>query len=134
MIHQLLHRTGLLLVLGALLIAAGCGKKSDDAADALSSTDGVLGFIPADTPYAFVNVEPIDDDLVRRMAGEAGVMFSVYEMIIDDVLNENLAEIEEGSEEYERAERTATAIKGIMNLFSIEGAREAAAPGAAATR
>ncbi len=125
MIHQLLHRTGLLLVLGALLIAAGCGKKADDAADALSSPDGVLGFIPADTPYAFVNVEPIDDDLVRRMAGEAGVMFSVYEMIIDDVLNENLAEIEEGSEEYERAERTATAIKGIMNLFSIEGAREA---------
>lgn len=125
MIHQTLRRAGLLLSLSAVLILAGCGKKADDATGALSSADSVLAFVPADTPYVIANVEPIDDELVRRLAGESSAIFSAYEMVIDDMLLADVADYEEGSEEREAAERTAETLKGVMELFSFDGMREA---------
>lgn len=124
--HQTLRQAGLLLSLGALLFVAGCGKKGDDAGSgSLSNTDGVLAFVPADTPYVIANVEPIDDELVRRMAAESGAIFSAYEMAVDDILLAEAAEYEEDSEEREEAERMARVIKGIMQMFSLDGMREA---------
>ena len=125
MIHQTLRRAGVLVSLSAVLIAAGCGKKADDASGVLSSADSVLAFVPADTPYVIANVEPIDDDLVRRLAGESAAIFSAYEMIVDDILLADAAEYEEGSEERERAERMAQTAKGVMAMFSFDGMREA---------
>ena len=125
MIHQTLRRAGLLLPLAAVLIAAGCGKKADDVSGVLSSADGVLAFIPADTPYVIANVEPIDDELVRRLAGETAAIFSAYEMVIDDALLADVADLEEGSEEREEAERMAESVKGVMEMFSFDGMREA---------
>lgn len=61
-----IRRTGPRACIAAMLflVAAGCGDdERGRAAAALSDASGVLGYVPADTPYLVTVAEPLPDDV-----------------------------------------------------------------------
>ena len=121
-------RSRLIPLLAALLMSSlvltACERKPSSPA-VLSSSDSVLRYIPADTPYVLVNPEPLDDDLVRKMFGEAELLSKGYELALRDSLTIAVDEYPEGSEERDRAERAAVVMNDVLALFSLDGMREA---------
>ena len=113
---------GVLFSIAALLSA--CGGKSGGN-DALSAGDGILAYVPADTPYVMANVEPVDEALLDKMSGELSVLMEAYQGVIDEMLAEELEELPEGSPEREKAQREAEVAKRALGLFTPAGMREA---------
>ena len=113
---------GVLLSIAALLSA--CGGKSGGN-DALSEGDGILAYVPADTPYVMANVEPIDEALLDKMSGEVSVLMEAYQSVIDEVLAEELEELPAGSPERDKAQREAEVAKQALGLLTPAGMREA---------
>ena len=111
------------LFLSSLALTA-CERKPSSPA-VLSSSDSVLRYIPADTPYVLVNPEPLDEDLVQKMFGEAELLSKGYELALRDSLTIAVDEYPEGSEERDRAERAAAVMSDVLALFSLDGMREA---------
>jgi len=69
----------LLSVVVALSIAAaGCGGRKEP--------DSLLGYVPADTPYVFANVDPVPKAYIDTMAAKMGPFADVYEGMIKDAL------------------------------------------------
>ncbi len=114
-------------LLALSVVAAGCGKKTADskAPASLSSADSVVHYIPADTPYAIVNAEPIDDRIVRKMTGETSAIVSSYEVILDEAFNQGIEELPEGDPDREEAERVAKVTNRVLHLFTLDGMRGA---------
>ena len=122
------HRFTLLvaLLVSGLAITA-CERKAapPEPPAILSSSDSVLRFVPADTPYVFVNPEPIDEALVRKMTGESALLSKGYEIAVRDGLMRAADEHPEGSEERAHAERVANVMTEVLALFTLDGMREA---------
>ncbi len=113
---------GVLLTLAVILSA--CGGKSGGSG-ALSDDDGILSYVPADTPYVMANAEPIDEDVLEKMTGEMSMMMNMYASIIDEALAEKLEELPADSPERDEATRAANVAKQTLGLFSLDGMREA---------
>lgn len=68
----------LLSVVVALSFAAsGCGRKEPDS---------ILGYVPADTPYVFANIEPLPKAYIDTMAAKMGPLAEIYEGMVKDAL------------------------------------------------
>jgi len=113
---------GVLFTLTLLLSA--CGGKSGGSG-ALSDDDGILAYVPANTPYVIANAEPIDEDVLEKMSGEMSMMMNMYASVIDEALAEELEELPADSPEREEAARAANVAKKVLGLFTLDGMREA---------
>ena len=123
-----IRNLAVLAAVATCAFVAGCSKKEDGPADVpavLTSADSVLRYIPADTPYAVVNAEPIDDDIVRKMTGETSAMISSYEIVIQEAFRDNVEGLPEDDPERQEAERMAQVLTRVLDLFSLEGMRKA---------
>lgn len=63
-----------LLLLTTCLFFAACGKKN-------SSKYEHLQYIPADSPYVFINLKPLPEDLQEKFSESYGEIFNVYSRI-----------------------------------------------------
>ena len=83
-----LHRVAL-LALGAGLLAA-CGKQAENSADT------PLAFAPADTPYAYANLEPLPNAITeqwsRRMQEYMPELLGLYDRMLDQFGNDGKPE------------------------------------------
>lgn len=112
------------LLLTAAFLLSACGGKSTDS-DALGKDDGILSYIPADTPYVMANAEPIDEALLEKMSSEASVMIKSYQRVIDDVIAEELEKLPADSPERDEVRRGGEIMKQAMGLLTPAGMREA---------
>jgi len=75
-----IHRYALLALSAGLL--AACGKSPD-------SSDAPLAFVPADTPYAYANLEPtpanVTEQWSRRMQEYLPQLLGIYDTMLDSI-------------------------------------------------
>lgn len=106
----------------ALVGLAGCGR--DVTTSELASEEGLLRFVPADTPYVLASGEPMPEDLVDMLEPVMAEILDAYRVVMIDVTQQAAAENAEDLDE-EQLEAVFGIVNEVSTLFSIEGLREA---------
>jgi hypothetical protein len=100
-----------LAALSAALVLAACGEKK---------TAALTDFIPADTPYAMVTIEPVPAEVINAYADKFAPLASMYE----DMIVRGLKALEAEEDQSALSTRVARAlleeIKGKVSLAGIE--------------
>lgn len=107
-----------LFVLATLImVVAGCGKK--DAATPFTDTDGLLRYVPADTPYFFGTLEPSPDEVFDKFEPAIEEMLVSYGDMLA-ALEDMLANSAEGQseDEAEEMEMVLAMLRGLKPLMS----------------
>ena len=108
------------------LLAAGCSDREEEAREALSSDAGILSYIPENSPYVFVGVEPLPDEVRDKLAGYNSQILNSYRTVIDSALEGEFDGAEEGVLADEEArERLKAVINGLADMMTDEGMPEA---------
>lgn len=100
----------------ALCVFTACAGESDET---FSADDGLLRFVPADSPYVFANGEPLDDEFLDALEPHINEILDAYRDLFTTV-----AETESGENDAD-AEVVAALLAELSPLFSMEGLREA---------
>lgn len=111
--HSIILRAAGLCALA--LAAAACGPSADDA---WTSDDGLLEYVPADTPYLIAKVAPPPDDVGDRFEQSLAGILAVYREIIRDGLVPPPGQETDG-------ERGAAVLDAIGELLTVERLHEA---------
>lgn len=111
-------------VLLALILAglAGCGRGVTTSE--LASEEGLLRYVPADTPYVLASGEPMPEDLVDKLEPVMAEMLDAYRIVMVDITRQATAENADELDE-EQLEAVFGVLNEVSTLFSIEGLREA---------
>jgi len=121
-------RSAALVCLAALTLAACGNKDKADPSAALTATDGVLAYVPADTPYLFASGAPMPDDLLDKLEPGTDRMLRAYQNVVREVMREALRD-DDTDAELKGGETDPDQIYAVMDeltsLMSIEGLREA---------
>ena len=86
----------LISAIAVVLLISSCGKDDASTGDigALSNDDGVLAYVPADTPFVFASPEPLPDDVLDKVEANADSVYGAYETVIRETVNSMDAEDE----------------------------------------
>ena len=89
------------------------------ARSALTDTEGVLQYVPDDTPYIFASGTPLPDELLDKLEPRFDEMLKAYQVFFREIFRSTLAEnsTEMSAEEIQR---TSALVDEVMTLFSIE--------------
>ena len=114
-------RFGLLAVMAVLaLTLSACGKDKEEKAVSAASA-GILTFIPADSPYAFVTLEPAPEELSDKVEPHIDDLLDAYKVVIRETLQAKSNELAEGSEERAMFDKTMPALEAFMDILSVDG-------------
>ena len=110
----------------AVVLISSCGKDDASTGDigVLSEDDGVLAYVPADTPYVFASPEPLPEDVLEKVEANADSVYGAYETVIRETVK--TMEAENGDDEEARA--VITMIGEIMSLMRSDERRAAGVP------
>ena len=125
-------RRALCALVVSLFIAA-CGRSGTDAADPLRNSAGVLGYVPADTPYVFATPERLPDEVQAKLEASADSMYAAYQTVIEASFGDVAAELElQGdAEQAELVMTLASEFVGLMQSDNLRAAGVARSPHAA---
>ena len=113
-------------IVGFTLLLAGCSKDSDEPDTAMLSSDqGILSFVPADSPYVLANAQPLPDDLLDKLEPKTERLMASYRSMLRAVINEKQRELSEEEADSEKLERANAVIDELLTLLSVEGMRGA---------
>ena len=116
----------LLVFCGITLAMNACSRSADEeASSALLDTDGLLQYVPADTPYAFAMAEPMPQDVLDKMQPHIDSILGSYRDVLKLMINEKAGELNEDPEKIERAAQFLTVATEFVELMSSEGLRDA---------
>ena len=82
-----------LLLISACLFFSACSKKDKSASEYEH-----LQYIPADSPYVFVNLKPLPEDLQDKFSESYGKIISVYSRIAKDAYSDYMERSKANSE------------------------------------
>ncbi len=109
------------------LFVAACGRSGDEAANALRNADGILGYVPADTPYVFATPERLPDDVREKLEASADSMYAAYQTVIEASFGDVASELEIQGDA-EQAELVMTLASEFVGLMQSENLRAAGVP------
>ena len=115
------------IVVAAFALSA-CDKDKQEPSSAvslLSSSDTILRYVPADTPYVIANVEPLPDELMDKLEPKIDDILQSYQVVLREVVAMKQGEFTEEQRESEDAKQAAAVIDELTTLLSIEGLRGA---------
>jgi len=94
------------------------------ARSALTDKEGVLQYVPDETPYIFASGTPLPDELLDKLEPRFDEMLKAYQVFFREIFRSTLAKnsTEMSAEEIQR---TLALVDEVMTLFSIEGLRNA---------
>ena len=117
------------LVCVAAILLAGCGNKDKAAtSDAFRSTEGVLVYVPDDTPFLLASGAPLPEDLLDALGPGTDRMFKAYQSALRDVLKASFSTYPDDVEPDDgelSPEQVARVMDEFVSLLSPEGLREA---------
>ena len=93
---------------------------------ALSDDDGVLAYVPADTPYVFATPEPMPEDVLGKLEANADSIYGAYEIVIKETLK-GLEEERDGGNS-EDADSVITLIGELAGMMRSDELRAAGVP------
>lgn len=121
MLDSGMKRASALLTI-SLLGLAGCGR--DVTTSELASEEGLLRYVPADTPYVLASGEPMPEDLVEMLEPVMAEILDAYRIVMVDITRQAAAENADDLDE-EQMEAVFGVLNEVSTLFSVEGLREA---------
>lgn len=99
---------------------AGCGKSAEEkeALTPLTDTQGVLRFVPADTPYVFGTLAPPPDDFMDKIEPKLDRLLAAYSGLLGAAFDE-----EQSAEENEAADmqQAGAVVDELRSLISRKG-------------
>lgn len=118
------NRTYLAVLASLFLVVAGCGKK--EAATPFTDTEGLLRYVPADTPYFFGTLKPSPEEVFDKFEPAIQEMLVSYGDMLA-ALEEMLEDAEEAQSEEEAAERemVLALLRGLRPLMSPDAYKAA---------
>lgn len=113
------------LIIVGLSISA-CSKDSDESVGgALTASDGVLKYVPADTPYVLAMPVALPDDVLDKMELQTDLILQMYPDLLEGILKSTIATREADGQESEGLEQAMPLLDELDSLMSIEGLRAA---------
>lgn len=120
-----------ILLPAACLLVLGVGACSDsprdDAARALVDGEGLLRYVPADSPYVAAAAEPLPEDVRDALLEKARPVMEAYANLLRVTMIGQAAETESGETAADPSARRAARalIAGFMRLLTPEGLESA---------
>jgi hypothetical protein len=111
-----------LLAISAVMLSA-CGK--DDEPAAISASSDLLQYIPADSPYVFVTLEPISDEIMDDLEPKLDRVLLSYRDVLREAVAAKKAEFSEEEQNSEEAQRIEAFVEEFSTLLSVQGMRDA---------
>lgn len=114
------------MVMAALSLSA-CSKDSEepDRSTVLTSSDGILKFVPADTPYVLAMPTALPDDVLDKLEPQTDVMLQMYPALIEGILASVIATKEAAGQDTGDLEDAIPFVAELGSLLSLEGLRAA---------
>lgn len=122
MLNTISLRASLLAV--TCLALLGACKDGASVSEGLSSDDGVLRFVPADTPYLFTSGAPLPDEMLDKFEPKVDEMLKAYQVVFRDVFRSTLAK-NKGDMSADEMQRMSAVVDELATLLSIDGLRNA---------
>jgi hypothetical protein len=116
-------RQFVLLCVLALGVAA-CGKSADEArvASPLTDTGGLLGYVPADTPYVFGILEPLPENFMDKIEPKLDRLLAAYSEMLRIAVSEAEGADDDVSGEDDKARAVVDELRSFMSLQSLREA------------
>ena len=114
----------ILLLSTVALGMVACGRNNVENGQAvLRQNDGVLQYVPADTPYVFATSGTIPEDVLGKLEANSDSVFASYETLIDTVLEE-----EPETQDEEESRQFLALAKELVALMQSGQLQEAGVP------
>lgn len=111
----------IVVMIFALSLSA-CSNEPDETTAALLASDGLLKYVPADTPYLLAMTAPLPDDVLDKLEPQADASLQMYPAIIKGVLNSMIEKSEDGAD-IEALQDALPFLDELAGLLSVEGLR-----------
>lgn len=118
----------LILVLCIVSItAAGCKGSTDDSTTAspMTSEQGLLRYVPADTPYVFAMIDPLPDEVADKFEPKLDAMLKTYQEVLRAIVRTEATDKSDAEEGHGFPDEAAALLEELAGLLSIEGFRSA---------
>ncbi|MDX1517000.1 MAG: hypothetical protein R3288_09185 [Woeseiaceae bacterium] len=113
---------GALIALTSAGLLVACNK--DSASDDFAAGDGILRFVPADTPYLFASGEPLPDDVLDKFEPKVDDLLQAYQVVLRELVRTMLAK-NDSDMDADEIQRVSAVVDELVTLLSIEGLRGA---------
>lgn len=121
-------RPALLGTFISVLLIAACGDSDEVTTSALESEEGLLRFVPADTPYLFATPGDMPDELMDKLEPQIDTVLKGYHSILRAMVENAYANAREEDSDLSSYEKVLPVIDELKNLMSVEGMRQAGVP------
>jgi len=109
----------------SFLVLAACGDSSKETASAFESEQGILRFVPADTPYLIATPGDFPDDVVDKIEPQIDATLQAYQQILRAIVDSSAEQAPAEGEDPDSIEQSLPVIDELGSLLSVEGLREA---------
>lgn len=121
---KLVRNRATVFAVAMTLCLSACSSDGPSSSDALSDEDGILRFVPADTPYLLATGSPLPDDLLDEIEPEMELMMDAYQTIVRSTLQESIEDTGAPMSD-EQIELLSAIVSELTSLMSTEGLRNA---------
>ena len=90
----------------------------------LTNTDGILSYVPADSPYVLAFVEPLPDDFFDLVEPKANKAMQGYQVFFREIFRSAMAE-NSGDMSIEQLQKFSAVVDELIGLMSVQGMRDA---------
>ena len=109
------------------ITAAGCKGSPDDSTTAspMTSEQGLLRYVPADTPYVFAMIDPLPDEVADKFEPKLDAMLKTYQEVLRAIVRTEATDKSDAEEGHGFPDEAAALLEELAGLLSIEGFRSA---------
>ena len=104
------------------LILAACSGGDDEAP---SNGEGILSYVPADTPYVFAATKPLPDEVREKFAPHVEAIVKSYSSLMQASLKQEPGDDEETHLDDESRIRVSAMLEQVAGMVTAEGIPEA---------
>ena len=118
-------RPAFIYALFSFFILASCGDSEKVTTSGLDSDEGVLRFVPADTPYLVATPGDVPDELMDKLEPQLDTILKAYYSIVRAMVENAYAEARESDADLASFEKILPVVNELESLMSLEGLRRA---------
>jgi len=114
-----------LVVCACMLVACSKEDEQASASSAIAASDSILQYIPADSPYVFVSLEPFSDEIMDSLEPKIDRVLTSYQGLFNEIVASKKADMSEEERNSEDTQRLEAIVAEISTLLSMDGLRGA---------
>ena len=113
----------LMYLLPVLLLA--CSDSPGDRAGGMTSEEGVLRYVPADTPYVFAALEPLPGTVRSKLTPHVQALVRSYAEMLQAVVAQRADGVDQSGIDDETRQRIDAVIQELAGMITVDGIPEA---------